>query len=222
MHAQSIQSATPIAPPAGIKDAGPELDRLRLVGLTRGFARGREIFGEGERAGHVYSVISGAVRSFRVLSDGRRQVLDFYLPGDIFGIEPGPDHGAGAEAVSDVILLVARRSLVADEGDGAVTRRLLRLAVDDLRRSREHVLTLGCRTACERVASFLNDLAVRLGNRRSLDLPMSRQDIADYLGLTIETVSRTFTLFQTAGLIRLHGRRSVELCRPNALINLCA
>lgn len=221
MYAHSVQSPRTITAPAEIKDAGQEIDRLRLVGLTRGFARGREIFGEGERADHVYSVISGAVRSFRVLSDGRRQVLDFYLPGDIFGIEPGPDHGVGAEAVNDVILLVARRSLAADDGDGAMTRRLLRLAVDDLRRSRDHVLTLGCRTACERVASFLNDLAVRLGNRRSLDLPMSRQDIADYLGLTIETVSRTFSLFQTAGLIRLHGRRSVELCRPGALTDLC-
>ncbi len=222
MPARSIKSPPTIKTPVVIDHSSPEIDRLRLVGMTRGYVGGQEVFGEGERANNVYSVISGAVRSFRVLADGRRQILDFYLPGDMFGVEIGPDHGAGAESVDDVVLLVARRLLVADDGDGAMTRRLLRLAKDDLRRSHDHVLTLGRRTACERVASFLNDLAARLERPRSLDLPMGRQDIADYLGLTIETVSRTFTRFQTIGLIQMHGRRTVELSRPNALSALCA
>ena len=222
MPAHSIRSAHPVAALAEpMPDRGQEAHRVRLVGVTRGYRRSQEIFGEGERADHVYSVISGAVRAFRVLSDGRRQISDFYLPGDVFGVEPGPDHGGSAEAVDDSWLIVARRAAVTDDGDGVMVRRLWRLAVADLKRSQDHALTLGCRNACERVAIFLNDLAQRRGGGAAVDLPMSRQDIADYLGLTIETVSRTFTQLQTSGLIRLSGRRTVEFCRPRALVDLC-
>ena len=192
-----------------------------LVGATRAYARDQEVYGEGERADHVYSVLSGAVRSFRVLADGRRQISDFYLPGDVFGVEFDPDHRESVEALSETMLVVTRRCALADEDDGAMARRLWRLAVDQLRRSQDHVLTLGCRTANERVASFLTDLAERIGDAGGLELPMSRQDIADYLGLTIETVSRTLTQFQVAGMIALHGCRSIHFLKRRALADLC-
>ena len=198
-----------------------EVNRARLMGVTRTYSRGQEICGEGETADHVFSVLSGAVRSFRVLTDGRRQISDFYFPGDLFGVEAGLERRASAEALADTVLIVARRSALADDGEGATAARLWRLAVAELHRSQDHVLTLGRRSANERVASFLLALAERLGGGTCLELPMSRQDIADYLGLTIETVSRTLTQFQGAGLIELHGCRSIQFLKPRALEELC-
>ena len=195
---------------------------INLSGVTMQFSRDREIYGEREPADRVYKVISGAVRSFRVLADGRRQICDFFLPGDVFGVEAGVDRRASAEAVSDTVLMVDRRSALVDRSDGgASANRLWAMAVADLQRSQDHVLALGRRSASERVASFLVDLARRLGDGASVRLPMSRQDIADYLGLTIETVSRAFTQLQGAGLIEMTGCRSVHFCRPHALETLC-
>jgi len=199
----------------------PQADDVRLIGVTMSYARGREICGQGERANHVYKVIRGAVRSFRMLSDGRRQICDFYLPGDIFGIELGGERRETAEALADTVLLVARRSALIDEEDGPMARQLWRLAVAELQRSQDHVLTLGRRSASERVASFLVDLSDRLGAGEDLELPMSRQDIADYLGLTIETVSRSLTQLQAIGMIKVGGCRLIHLCRPAALADLC-
>ncbi len=220
MQSSSATARSPFTPPASCR---PEISDIRLIGLTMHFSRDQEIYGEGEPAGEVYRVVSGAVRSLRVLCDGRRQICDFYLPGDLFGVEAGVDRRATAEALTDSMIVVARRSALVDELDGgASARRLWALAVADLQRSQDHVLTLGRRAAGERVASFLVDLAARLGAADGLELPMSRQDIADYLGLTIETVSRTFTQLQGAGLIKMAGCRSIRLCRPRALEALCA
>lgn len=199
-----------------------EADEIRLIGVTMHVSRDQEVFGEGEPADQVYKVVRGAVRGFRVLSDGRRQICDFYLPGDVFGIEPSDEHRITAEALTDTVLIVARRSALGDENDGAASRRLWALAMNELRRSQDHALTLGRRSASERVANFLVDMAERLGGGESLELPMSRQDIADYLGLTIETVSRTLTQLQVSGLIKLAGCRSIHLRKPRALTELCA
>jgi CRP/FNR family nitrogen fixation transcriptional regulator len=197
-----------------------DAEEVRLIGVTMRFAPGREICGQGGRTDNVYRVISGAVRSFRLLSDGRRQICEFYLPGDIFGIELGAERLATAEALAESVLLVARRSALLD-GDRPMASQLWKLAVGELQRSQDHVLTLGRRSASERVVSFLIDLADRLGIREDLELPMSRQDIADYLGLTIETVSRTLTQLQAAGLIKVGGCRSIRLRRRAALADLC-
>jgi len=117
------------------------------------------------------------------------------------------------------VLIVARRSVVVEEfGQGEA---LWRHALRDLQRSQDHVLTLGRRSATERLASFLLDLTERLGGASEFDLPMSRQDIADYLGLTIETVSRTLTQLQVQGFIQLHGCRHIRLARRAALADLC-
>lgn len=198
-----------------------EPDGIRLIGVTIHVSRDQEVFGEGEPAHQVHKVVRGAVRGFRVLADGRRQICDFYLPGDIFGIERGADHRITAEALADTVLLVARRSALGDDTNTLAARHLWSLAMERLDRSQDHAMTLGRRSARERVANFLVDMADRLGAGEILELPMSRQDIADYLGLTIETVSRTLTELQVSGLIKLAGPRSVHLRKPRALIELC-
>jgi CRP/FNR family nitrogen fixation transcriptional regulator len=214
-----IQSAALARSPQPAAIASEDADTLQIMGAPRSFTRDQEVFGEGEAADFVYKVVSGAVRSFRVLADGRRQISDFYLPGDVFGVELGNDHGGNAEVVADTMLIVARRSSVAGSPDAGP--RLWRLAARDLERSRDHVMTLGRRSACERVASLLIDLAERTGAAETLELPMSRQDMADYLGLTIETVSRTLTQLQNQGLVDAHGCRRIRFLDRDGLADLC-
>ena len=189
-------------------------DEVKLIGVARVFGRDQEVFGEGEPAESVYKVVTGAVRLFKVLADGRRQISEFYLPGDVFGIEAGPDRRATAEALCETTLIVARRSGLSGDDQSV---KLWRLALGELQRAHEHGLTLGRRAAGERVASFLMDLAERTGQGRMLELPMSRQDMADYLGLTIETVSRTMTQLQADELIEITACRSVRLADRQAL-----
>jgi CRP/FNR family nitrogen fixation transcriptional regulator len=218
MQTQSVGHAITAVAPA-IAAVGAERGDLNVIGLARAYRRDQTVFAEGDPADHVYKVVSGAVRSLRVLADGRRQIDDFYFPGDIFGVEPGSEHRTTAEALGETVLIAARRApLIADPDGGG---RLWRHALGALRRSQDHVLTLGRRSAAERVASFLTELADRLGCGKTLTLPMSRQDIADYLGLTIETVSRTLTQLQGERLIALDGCRAVKLLRPDALAELC-
>jgi CRP/FNR family nitrogen fixation transcriptional regulator len=208
-------------PGSGATQGSSDLNELNLVGLPVGYGRDREIFGEGEGADKVYKVISGAVRVFRILADGRRQILQFCLPGDVFGIEVGAEHGATAESIGESLILVARRSHVLGD-DASLSPRLWRLAMSDLHRSYDQILNLGRRSASERMASFLAEMADRLGDEGTVELPMSRQDIADYLGLTIETVSRTLTQFRSLGLITIRESRTIVIDRRSALSQLCA
>jgi CRP-like cAMP-binding protein len=191
--------------------------RLSFLGIARGYCRDQRIFAEGDSTDMVYKVVSGAVRIVRLLADGRRQVTGFHFPGDVFGVDLRSARCEAAEAVGEAVVNAARRSsLTAAPGEA-----LWRHAMGELQRSQDHVLTLGRRSAAERVASFLLDLAERLDGGDALALPMSRQDIADYLGLTIETVSRTLTQLQANGLVRVTGCRQVRLLRPAALAGLC-
>ena len=210
--------------PAAVNpESAPPLDdrdEVKLIGVTKTFPREAEIFAEGDAPDFIFRVISGAVRSCRLLSDGRRQIIDFFLPGDVFGVELGCEHQAGADALTDAQVVIARRSsVIAAEPEQAA--RLWKHALGELRRSQNHVLTLGRRAACERVANFLVDLADRLGGHDAFDLPMSRQDIADYLGLTIETVSRTLTQLQGERLIELKSCRRIRFLDRAALEDLC-
>jgi CRP-like cAMP-binding protein len=190
---------------------------LNVIGIARGLVRDQLLFAEGDSADLVYKMVSGVVRTYRLLADGRRQITGFHLPGDVFGVELRQARSEAAEAVAEATVIVARRSsLTAEPGEA-----LWRHAMGVLRRSEDHVLTLGRRSAAERVASFLLDLAERLGGRDEIALPMSRQDIADYLGLTIETVSRTLTQLQTRGFIRAEGCRQLRLQRRATLSELC-
>jgi CRP/FNR family transcriptional regulator, nitrogen fixation regulation protein len=217
VQAYALKSA-PIHAPA-IDRASEDRDDIKLIGVAKSFRRESEIFGEGDATDLVYKVVSGAVRSFRLLSDGRRQITHFFLPGDVFGVEFGRERRAGAEALCDAVVIVARRSTVASDVDQSM--RLWRHAVGELQRSEDHVLTLGRRSATERLASFLIDLADRLGSEDAFELPMSRQDMADYLGLTIETVSRTLTQLQAERLVELQNCRRVRFPDREALEELC-
>lgn len=220
--AHSFIPAILVPPPAAAVMLTPT-EAVALQGPSLNFGRDEEIFGEGEGADSVYRVVSGAVRTFRILADGRRQICEFHLPGDTFGFEPSAIHRVSAEALGPTRLVAVRRAALLDNADSApdIARLLWRAAVADLQRSQEHVMRLGHRSAAERVASFLLDVARRLGGHDAFDLPMSRQDIADYLGLTIETVSRSFTQLQALGLIAVRCCRHVELSDRAALVEMC-
>jgi CRP/FNR family nitrogen fixation transcriptional regulator len=173
--------------------ADPLGQSMNLMGATMVYPRNTEIFGENEPADYLYKVVSGSVRTYKILSDGRRQVGGFYLPGDLFGLEFADEHTLSAEAISDAKVLVVKRSaLTALAGhDALVAQQLFNLTGRELCRVQDRILLL-VKSAQERVASFLLEMAERVSGN-SIDLPMSRQDIADYLGLTNETVSRTLT-----------------------------
>ncbi len=196
---------------------------LGLIGAPMRFARNAEIYGEDEPAEYLYQVISGAVRAYRMLDDGRRQIGGFYLPGDIFGVEAGDKHRSSAEAICDAQILVVRRSSVMAraEREKDLARQLWTLTVRELQRVQEHSLVL-IKSAEERVAGFLLEMAHRSSNGAAIELPMSRQDIADYLGLTIETVSRTFTQLVQSGTITLETSRRVLFRNRAALSRLNA
>jgi CRP/FNR family nitrogen fixation transcriptional regulator len=193
---------------------------VELAGTQMTFKRDAEIYGENEPAEHVYKILSGTVRVYKILQDGRRQIEAFYFPGDVFGIEFGPDHASSAEAVTNVTLVAVRRSALmnACNRDRHATDALWAYAGRELEKARRHAMLL-VKTAQERVASFLIDLSARLKGD-AVELPMSRQDIADYLGLTIETVSRTLTQFQLNEAIELPSSRRMILRNREALANL--
>jgi CRP/FNR family transcriptional regulator, nitrogen fixation regulation protein len=194
---------------------------IELMGAPMSFPRNAEIYGEGEPADYLYKVISGTVRTYKVLADGRRQIGAFYMTGDVFGLETGDEHTFSAEAISDAKVLVVKRSaLVAlAERDSDVARQLWALTGRELSRVQDHIMLL-IKTAQERVAGFLLEMADRASSGNALELPMSRQDIADYLGLTIETVSRTLTILENAAAIELPSSRRIVLRNRSALSRL--
>jgi CRP/FNR family nitrogen fixation transcriptional regulator len=197
-------------------------DIMERLGVRMTYAKGEEIFGQDEDADLIHCVVRGAVRTTRLLSDGRRQVGDFYYPGDLIGLETGPLHRFSAEALSNSVILVVKRSaLRAFSGDGALDRAIWDATRRELERTQEHLLVLGRKTACEKVASFLMDLAQRF-ETEEVPLPMGRQDMADYLGLTIETVSRMVTQLQGASIVEFAGTRQFRVTRWQALEQLAA
>jgi CRP/FNR family nitrogen fixation transcriptional regulator len=220
MHVQSLAAGRAIdrAPAIEIVALAPALS---LRGVRMRYTRNEEIFGEGEPAEHVYRVISGAVRTMRFSQDGRRQILGFYFAGDVFGLEAGADHALSAEAVCDAEIAVVRRAHLdkAASSDFAAARAMLDLTAQSLTQARDHALILGRKGAGERVAAFLLRLADR-APCQELDLAMSRADIADYLALTIETVSRAFTEMERQAAIALPSSRHVVMRSRAALAEL--
>src|ERR1700749_4948285 len=146
------------------------------------YKKGTEIYGEKEPAEYVYQVKVGAVRSYKLLSDGRRQIGAFHLAGDIFGLENGGEHRFTAEAiVNTTVRLIKRRSLeMVAESDAMVSRNLLSMTTSNLQHAEDHMLLLGRKTSLERVAAFLIEMDRRLTASGVMPLPMSRRDIADY------------------------------------------
>lgn len=196
---------------------------IELMGISMSFPLGAELYGESEPADYLYKVIRGTVRTYKVLIDGRRQVGSFYVAGDIFGLEIGAEHSLSAEAVTACKVLVIKRSaLVSLAGrDHDVARQLRTITDSELRRVQGHMILL-IKSAQERVASFLLEMSERASHHRSVELPMSRQDIADYLGLTIETVSRTLTILEDAAIIELSSTKRILLRNRSALTRLNA
>ncbi|HTV30455.1 MAG TPA: helix-turn-helix domain-containing protein [Xanthobacteraceae bacterium] len=194
---------------------------IRFMGVPMSYPRNTEIFGEKEPADYVYKVVSGAVRTYKVLNDGRRQIGGFYLPGDIFGLQFADEHAFSAEAVTDAKVLVVKRSALTGLAgrDASVGKELFTLTNRELRRAQDRIMLL-VKSAQERVASFLLEMAERTCANNIVELPMSRQDIADYLGLTIETVSRTLTGLETAATIEVPSSRRIVLRNLSALNRL--
>ncbi|HZC58134.1 MAG TPA: helix-turn-helix domain-containing protein [Xanthobacteraceae bacterium] len=191
---------------------------MNLIGAVAAYPRNTEIFGENEPADYLYKVVSGSVRTYKILNDGRRQIGGFYLPGDIFGLEFADEHTLSAEAIADTkVLMIKRRTLNALAGrDASIGRQLFALTGRELARVQDRILLL-VQSAQERVAGFLLEMAERVSGGNSIELPMSRQDIADYLGLTIETVSRTLTSLECAAAIQLPTSRRIVLRDRTAL-----
>jgi len=216
MHPREIgKHSTARADRRGVRDdttdsSGP-LARTTL-GVSIKFGPNVEIYGEGEQAEYVYKVVSGTVRTYKILADGRRQIGSFYLRGDVFGLEFGNVHALSAEAVTESKVLVIKRSALVSLAtrDSEVARDLWTLTGRELARAQERVVLL-IKTAQERVAAFLLEMAERRPAGDAIELPMSRQDIADYLGVTIETVSRTFTIMERRSVIALPSARTVVL-----------
>jgi CRP/FNR family nitrogen fixation transcriptional regulator len=214
------QQPRPGRPPVALRSFG---NSIELMGAAMPFARNAEIYGENEPAEYLYKVVSGAVRTYKVLSDGRRQIGGFYLPGDIFGLEVGNDHTFSAEAIVECkVLVIKRNALITLAGrDTEVARQLWTMTAGELQRAQDHILLL-IKTAQERVAGFLLEMATRGASGNEIELPMSRQDIADYLGLTIETVSRTLTQLENSAAIAVPSSRHILLRNRAALSRLNA
>ncbi|ODR97963.1 hypothetical protein AUC68_10635 [Methyloceanibacter methanicus] len=187
-------------------------DDLQTSSVPINFARNSEIFAEGEGAGYVYKIVSGVVRVSKLLPDGRRQISAFHLPGDMFGFEVDDVHHVSAEAIGPVKVLAYKwQSLLSATSSRGFVHELLNRTMIGLRQTQDHLLLLGRKNALERLAAFLIEMARRTGSDRSLHLAMPRHDIADYLGLTLETVSRMFAELKEAGIIKLESARQVSV-----------
>ena len=228
-----------MAPFGAISLAGNEADWIGTdwrAGLARfgteiSLRRDHEIFAQGEDADFCYMVIEGCVRTVRLMEDGRRQITDFHFASDLLGMDDLAVHACSAESVGDVVLLRLPRQIVEQlaSHNGALANHLRAAALDELRRAHERMLLLGRKTALERLSTFLVELAFRMpanaaGRTQTaeparLELPMSRLDIADHLGLTVETVCRNLAVLQKQGIVKVHGT-SIHLMQWRSLEQL--
>lgn len=187
---------------------------------------GHNLFHEGDDADYIYEVIEGVVRSSKVLIDGRRQVLNFGYPGETIGLSHDNFYHSDCDAVSDVKVRVTRKNAFSHDmtSDPIFCAHLLKKVVAEVNHMQEHFMMLGLKTATEKLASFLVAIMDRQNNEQNdcncFDLPMKRCDIADFLGLTIETVSRNLTKLRKMGIIELQTAHSICVCKPNALREL--
>ncbi len=174
------------------------------------------IYAQGETAGPMYLVEFGMVRICQMTADGRRLVSAFHTAGEVFGFAADGVHASYAESVDGAGIRVLR-ACRGDQSSGS----MLTLALKSLASAQNHLMLLGRRSANERMAALLLDLAARQGDERSVYLPMQRYDIADYLGMTFETVSRVLRALKDQGIIRLRSTSEVELLDLTALEAMC-
>ncbi|OCK53632.1 helix-turn-helix domain-containing protein [Bradyrhizobium sp. LMTR 3] len=217
--------------PAPRSQATPAIDQFNAIATYAGviasefsYRKDEEIYGEGEPSEYVYQVVRGAVRTYKLLSDGRRQIGAFHLPGDVFGLDAGSTHRLTAEAVADTtVRLVKRRSLEAAAGSNVqVAHNLWTMTAGDLRHAEDHMLLLGRKTAMEKVATFLLEMDRRLAKTGMVALPMCRRDIGDYLGLTLETVSRALSQLSDQGILAFSSARQIMLRNRQRLADMDA
>ena len=186
---------------------------LEQIGTRRSYAREEEIYAEGDAADCWYKVVSGTVRISKLLADGRRHIAEFCFAGDYFGLPPAGMRVFSAEAIGDVVVVrypqrAAERLI---DQDPRLARRICDVTLRDLAHAQTRMLLLGRMTASERVASFLLEISERRDAQRAFDLPMSRIDIADYLGLTIETVCRVLSAMKRDGVIAIPTPHRIEI-----------
>lgn len=202
-----------------------ELRELAHLGRQVCFRPSETVFAQEEMTTFFYNLLQGVMRLYKLLADGRRQIIGFALPGDFLGLAASSRHNFSADAIGAVELCRFSRSGFAkfSQNKPDLLRRINELAVKELGQAQNHIVLLGRRSAEEKVATFLvgwrNRMAELSGPSQTVPLPMSRQDIADYLGLTIETVSRTFTKFERESVIQIvHGGiRILDPARVEAL-----
>jgi CRP/FNR family nitrogen fixation transcriptional regulator len=210
MHAALSSSHHPIQAPSVI--AMPGFCRPQQITL---FSADSEIYAQGDRSGTLYRIEFGAVRIYRLLADGRRQVVAFHFAGETFGFEADRTRSFFAETMVETGL----RTVGGSTNDQPAPD-LMTLALRGMIRAQEHLLVVGRQSAVEKLAVFLIDLAERQGDIDQIDLPMTRTDIGDYLSMTIETVSRSFSKLRASGILRLRTSRCVEILKPEALRRL--
>jgi CRP/FNR family transcriptional regulator len=212
----TVRHNVTVAPPSEKRSLKP----LGAIGANLRYPAGQTILREEDEADHFFKVLGGTVSISHCMADGRRQILDFLSTGDLFGLTQDDKYHYTADAVTQVIAVrYRRRDLDTRVGNNrALASHLLAAVIDELRAAQNRLLLLGCKSATEKVASFLLEMASRATQPSAInghiDLPMSREDIADYLGLTVETVSRTFSRLRRAGIIALPN--------PNQVVVLCA
>jgi CRP/FNR family transcriptional regulator, nitrogen fixation regulation protein len=227
--APAVQAAKVFRSPPS--QATPTVDQFSAIATYAGvvasectYRKDEEIYGESEPSEYVYQVVRGAVRTYKLLSDGRRQIGAFHLPGDVFGLDAGSTHRLTAEAIADTtVRLVKRRSLEAAAGSNAqVAHNLWTMTAGDLRHAEDHMLLLGRKTAMEKVATFLLEMDRRLAKTGMMALPMCRRDIGDYLGLTLETVSRALSQLSDQGILAFSSARQIVLRNRQRLADMDA
>lgn len=188
---------------------------MEHAGLTARFARNETIYAKGDEARYSYKVVEGAVRLSHIFADGRRQIVNFFLPDETFGIELDAEYTATAEAVGEVVALRCPRLCISQmtDGDPDISQKRLAMFSKSLAAAERHVAMLGHQSAKERVASFFLALEMqrRTSDDHTVDLPLSRQDIADYLGLTIETTCRALSELKRQNIIATPSRRRIVI-----------
>ena len=196
---------------AGLVANDDQGDVLEVLGTVVTVRPGAEIYGEGDTAAAWYRVQSGVLRTCKLLPDGRRQVEDFLFPGDFFGLETRGEHSFAAEAITSarVIRYSRPRLSAAAATNSRVAARLLDVTLEQLGKVHGRLMLLGRKTAEEKLATFVLEMLDRSSDPKAIDLSMSRTDIADYLGLTIETVSRTFSMLKHEGVIALPSAQHI-------------
>jgi CRP/FNR family transcriptional regulator, anaerobic regulatory protein len=199
------------------------LDEIQEIVQTRHVDAGGHVINEGDDALSVFNVASGSIKLYKLLADGRCQITGFLLPGDFCGIATDGTYAYSAEALepSEICSMPRRKLEAVFSRHPELERRLLAIVSHELSVAQDQMLLLGRKNAIERLAAFLLRQSARCERigwpADPVQLPMSRADIADYLGLTIETVSRTFTKLKDEGAIRLPTKTVVELANRERL-----